>query len=222
MSQANRQRNDSPKTIRRFYAFTLTPAARASVSGAMEKLKSVIDSAQIRWTNPADLHITALFLGDFPPDKLSLFIKAGEAASANCSSFPMSIGRFGCFPESPCLTPDATPVRVVWIGGMEPPERPASQIAVKLRENLMGIQLDLKPFKAHITLGYVKERANHADIRKAIIHLPQPDCGQMPVESLSLMQTVPQSLRNNNSDGVSNSKIAMRRYNVVQTFPLAR
>lgn len=209
-----RMNNDQNKnlSIRLFYAFTLSDNVRASIVRAGDTLKQVIAPGQIRWTHPDDLHITALFLGNFPSDKLSLFTETGEHIAANFSPFYLSIGGYGCFP-------DRGGVRVVWVGGKEAADQTATKIAAKLRQSLPGIKLDQKPFKPHVTLGYAKDNANSNEIRSSAQNLPQPECGRMLIDSIVLMETQPLENRTR-KPGENAPKAGMKRYNIVQTFPL--
>lgn len=189
--------------MRLFYAITLSDQVRDGVALAQSSLRKAAAGSGVRWTNSGDLHITVLFLGDHPNIRLPEFIEAGNVAAAETSPFELITRSYGTFP-------DAGPTRVVWVGMSEPPARPATALALRLRQLLPAYALDPKPFRPHITLGYIRPRGEYATLLAALSSADPPGSLALPVHSLALMQTISETER---------PKSGGNRYNVVRLFP---
>lgn len=100
-----------------------------------------------RWVQPPQLHLTLLFLGAQPLERLPELISALERASATVPPFAWSLGRLGTFgpPSSP---------RVLWIEVRQPDNQlVALRAALEDELRALNIAFDAKPFVPHITLG---------------------------------------------------------------------
>lgn len=193
-----------PEQKRRlFFAFELSDDVRKFATEAQSTLIARIGPREVRWTQPADMHITALFLGDHPNDRLPQFEQAGATAVETTTPFDFAVGGLGRFPPS-------GPPRVLWMGGHEPAGNPASALIASLRRALADIELDKKSFKPHITLGYVKPQANRRAIEIALSGIPSTTDRTLAASRLVLMQTIPEADRR---------KSGIARYNIVQVFP---
>lgn len=121
----------------------------------IEQLGMIIDDARptadgVKWVERRNMHLTLKFLGDTPEESAPAIIGGIEAATHDCSAFPVVIEGFGGFPN-------LRKPRVLWAGisGAGP--------IIKLAENIntelagIGIEKDRKRFSPHITLGRVKK-----------------------------------------------------------------
>lgn len=196
---------DSSAKIRLFFAYELSDDVRAFTSEVQSKLITRIGPRDVRWTQPVDMHITALFLGDYPNERLPKFTAAATNAATRMNPFDFTISGLGQFPPN-------GPARVLWVGGREPEGKPASALTVLLRQELRHIELDKKPFKPHITLGYVRPDGNRRLISAALEGVPASGEHTLRVTRLVLMQTISDADRR---------KFGNARYNIVQVFPFA-
>jgi len=118
-----------------------------------------------------NLHLTLLFLGDQPADRLAEIEQAAQAVSVATQPFKLCLDRFGWFPGA----------RVVWLGGEAP--RAAAGLAAGLGEAMrgLGLNFDARPFKPHITL--------FRQVRKCP---PTPHLKPLvwPVENFSLIESI--------------------------------
>lgn len=127
--------------MRLFYAIFPPREVQAALSQAQEKLRGYKGWKPIP---PHQFHITLLFLGEQPPERLLEFSRIGHQAAASIKAFEVELGGTGYFP------PNGSP-RVWFVkargAGLEP-------FAAALQQALP----DLKsaPFKPHLTLARKK------------------------------------------------------------------
>ena len=131
--------------IRSFLAFELPPDLRGIISRvAADAGRFPLD---VRWVNPANIHLTALFIGNVPEGRIK---PMGRIAAGVCrghrpfSVSPRGMGLFGSRRHP----------RVLWIG-LEADIDRMSQFRDDLQESLsrFGIKRENRPFNAHLTLG---------------------------------------------------------------------
>jgi len=121
---------------RLFFALWPSPAIR---SGIIERRKR-IDGLSRRRVPDHNLHLTLLFLGDQPADRLDEIVAAAERLQT--SGFSLLLDRFGWFARA----------RVAWLGGCAPfaGRTLTAQLAASMRG--LGLQFDARPWAPHVTL----------------------------------------------------------------------
>ena len=110
-----------------------------------EKLRE--QSVRGNFSRPENLHLTLIFLGETPPERLGSLFSIMDGIDA--PPFEISFNRTGCFTHSQ---------KELWWVGLEPGCPGLSQleeIHAQLLENLSaaGFSFDKRPFNAHVTLG---------------------------------------------------------------------
>ena len=106
---------------------------RNALSLLQERLRSA--GVTGRYYDPADLHMTLAFIGEWPDDVTPVLPPVE-------TPFSITLSHPGVFPEA----------RVLW-AGTEPSEE-LERLAGQVRRNLerAGVPFDPKPFRPHITL----------------------------------------------------------------------
>ena len=91
--------------------------------------------------DPGNLHITLAFLGNVDANQRACAEQA--ASDIQCSSFKFTIDTAGYWPKP----------RILWLGPNEMPETLVT-LATELRDGALrcGVQMDMRPYRAHITL----------------------------------------------------------------------
>jgi 2'-5' RNA ligase len=121
---------------RLFFALWPDEGLRAAIVERRERLGAL----SRRRVPDHNLHLTLLFLGDQPADRLGDIEAAADGLSA--SPGELVLDRFGWFAGA----------RVVWLGG-EPP-RFLNVLSSRLysRISALGLSVDARPFRPHVTL----------------------------------------------------------------------
>ncbi len=148
------------QSIRAFIAFELPPVIISLLQKVQQELKLL--KLRARWVRPENIHLTLKFLGDLDPDDIDKIGAAMTGAAIDFSPITMSVRGIGVFPgiKRP---------RVIWLalGG---DIRSLLALQGRLEEKLAGVGFpkDKRSFKAHLTLGRIKQSANPAVIRQMI------------------------------------------------------
>lgn len=151
--------NDN-STIRAFIAVPLPAPVKAALQAAGEAMKLTLPSGAVRWVKPAAMHLTLRFLGETPVTSLTGISEVLNETAAGHPSFPLQLGKAGCFPN--CRRP-----RVLWIGVL-PGGGAASDALLNLKTDIdlalqrFGWEPEAKSFHPHLTIGRIKNPANLA------------------------------------------------------------
>lgn len=138
-------------TIRAFIAVPLSDEVKRSLGDVARALAGPIPRGAVRWVRPEQIHLTLVFLGDTPTDQLPAVRRGMDVAAKGHSPFTLHLGDLGCFPNS-------RRPRVIWIGLAGEVSRLASlQTALDAQLPALGRSPEHKPFRAHLTLGRVKD-----------------------------------------------------------------
>ena len=148
------------ETIRTFIAFELPPAVISLLQKVQQDLERL--KIQARWVRPANIHLTLKFLGDINPDHIDKIGTAMAGAASDFSPVTLFVRGIGVFPgiKRP---------RVIWVG-LGGDIRSLLAFQSRLEEKLAGAEFpkDKRSFKAHLTLGRIKQAPNPAVIRQMI------------------------------------------------------
>lgn len=174
----------SGEMIRSFIAVHASEAASRELERLLTRLSPL---ARLRWVNRQQLHITLKFLGERSPE---LTVKVLDALSSiTFNPFDIELDRAGVFPNmrSP---------RVLWLGCGRSSENPLSggakelaALAARVDEALskIGIEREVRPFKAHMTLARCNGEPLPDALEKALADVPK---FSWTCSSMSLMRSV--------------------------------
>ena len=112
--------------------------------------RMVQDLPNLRWVDPAGIHLTLAFLGELTDEQVAKAIESSEAAAQQVSPFEYRLSGLGIFgsPRQP---------RVIWMGIEE-----LSGKLIKLHRALnrelrqRRFEVEKRPFSPHLTLSRVK------------------------------------------------------------------
>ncbi len=125
---------------------------------------------EARWVKPANIHLTLKFLGETDPAAGEAIQGAMQAAVVSQAPLELSLGALGGFPN-------LSRPRVLWqaVGG-EGERLRAVQQALDARLALCGFDPEARPFRAHLTIGRIRnprrQRAVDAAIARRMQDLP--------------------------------------------------
>lgn len=146
------------ESIRAFIAIDLSEEARAVLADVSETLAARVPQGAVKWVPPQNMHLTLRFLGNTPVAKLDALYAALDRTVAGHEPFSLRLDKVGCFPN------ERRP-RVVWVGVQGDTDK-AEALRRDIDEMLapMGWEPEGRPFRAHLTLGRVKDRGAELDL----------------------------------------------------------
>lgn len=139
--------------MRLFIALHLPDAVREELGAAQSKLRA----HPVRWVDPAAMHLTLQFLGEAGAD-LAASLLAGLGAIA-APAIHLRLGPLGAFPNP-------RRARVVWAAVLGDTAALAElQRAVLAVTRPLGFPPEERRFRAHLTLGRVRQEARPEQLR---------------------------------------------------------
>ncbi|GIV04771.1 MAG: RNA 2',3'-cyclic phosphodiesterase [Fimbriimonadales bacterium] len=171
--------------MRLFIAALITEEVRRSLARTQTALQQAAPDRALRWVAPENYHITLLFLGEQPEERMPTIVQAMESAAAGVAPFKVGVQGLGVFPNWNRPT-------VLWAGVSEGTAE-LTRIANALEQRLLPAPTG-KAFHPHITLARLKTPCRDADSLKKRLHdavqrlLPAP-FGAYELRTISLMQS---------------------------------
>lgn len=132
--------------MRLFLAITLPDHVRAAITRAVAPARAA--APHVRWVREESLHLTLRFLGERPATDVALLGESVQRALAPVAGFTATIRDAGAFPNF-------RRPRAVWLG-MHPRDTFGALVR-RLEATLaaLGIAVENRPFRPHVTLGRV-------------------------------------------------------------------
>ncbi len=154
--------------MRTFIAFKPPEGIARRIDRLQTRLRA--EGLEVRWVKPANIHLTLKFLGETDPAAGKAIQGAMQAAVADQAPLELALGGLGGFPK--LFRP-----RVLWQAVAGECERlGAIQQALEDRLALHGFEREKRPFRAHLTIGRVRNpkrwRAAQTEIAKRMQDLP--------------------------------------------------
>lgn len=134
--------------MRLFLAINLTPQVRREVSAATAVLRQCAPHAS--WVDESLLHLTLKFLGEQPDDRVDDIQAAVARVAGRHRELVMALGGIGAFPNF-------RRARVVWMGIAQEARLELLHHDVEVEYEKMGIEVEGRPFRPHLTLARVKQ-----------------------------------------------------------------
>ncbi len=168
--------------IRVFTALEIGKAVRERLTDVQHHLRK--SEAKVSWVLPENMHVTMVFLGDTYGLIVRALAEALTPLSAELTACDFEVAGLGYFGSrrSP---------HVIWAGLRETPG-PLHGLyrTVHTTVERLGLKLDQRPFKAHITLGRVRS-ARHADTLLPMLDKFRDTCfGVTEADRLLIMRSI--------------------------------
>jgi len=161
--------------------FTGIPLA-AEITGSLERLLNRLrPTAPLHWSRSDNLHITTRFIGEWREDRLEE-LKSALSAVPVPQPFAIAVRGLGWFPN-----PHAP--RVFWAGVEAPPALVGLAKAIESALAGIGVAMEDRPFRPHLTLARVKDPRRAAPVRAAVAKLESTDFGAFEARSYRLYQS---------------------------------
>lgn len=171
----------SDLTIRAFIAIEIPDEVRVALDHVLSRLRRT--GAHVSWVRPENIHLTLVFLGDVPSDRIPDIQYELDRVATSASAFEMMVEGVGSFgsPKAP---------RVIWAGVTE-----SSGSLIALQRDLaaalraLGIPVESRPFHAHLTLGRMRSRRGAAALTSALSSASVTVHGLVRVDRVSLFES---------------------------------
>lgn len=142
--------------LRLFIALPLPPELERRLGEIIDAFKP--RSKAVKWSKPGNIHLTLKFLGDTDEKLVPEIGRALDHIAARTGEIKAVIDDLGGFPN-------LKRPRVIWAGsslGIEPAGKVARDVDLSLRQ--LGFDKEKRPFKAHLTLGRVRQGKSIDDL----------------------------------------------------------
>lgn len=140
--------------MRLFLAVELDEAVRRAAGRVAAELSRALGAdgrTNVAWVRPENMHLTIRFLGEMPAGAVPPLREALDVPLAT-RAFELRLAGLGAFPPR-------GPARVIWLGVLEGHDDLAAvHREVEDRLAALGLGRDDRPFRAHLTLGRVRNR----------------------------------------------------------------
>ena len=160
--------------VRAFVAIRLDDAVRDALSFAIGHARSC--PARVAWVPAGNLHLSVVFLGNVPRGMVERLASTLDEAVAGVGPFCARVKGVGIFGR-----------RVVWAGAEAPAALFVAHRRVVEGVARLGVQVDNRPYRPHITLGRIKSGAG--DLAGMLRNLGSPDFGALTVNEVTLMRS---------------------------------
>jgi 2'-5' RNA ligase len=170
------------QSIRAFIAIELPESVKALLDQVQQELKSL--RLKAKWVRTENIHLTLKFLGDIDAGDIDYIGGAMADAAADCGPLALKIGGIGFFPgiKRP---------RVVWVGlGGEIPDLLNLQRNLEDRLATVGFAKGKRSFKAHLTLGRIRQAANPDTVRRILKEYIELGDHQFIADRITLIKSV--------------------------------
>jgi 2'-5' RNA ligase len=149
--------------MRAFIAIELPLEIKNNLAKIQGKLKTTLP--EINWVKPPHLHLSLKFLGEISLKQLESTRKMITEIIRTAFPFEIKLETLGVFP-------DCRRTRIIWIGTNQTP-RQLKQLVDQLEAKLLKIGLPEKqhPFRAHITLGRIKNPFVPEDLARKLLKI---------------------------------------------------
>ena len=140
--------SDSPR-LRLFIALPLPSEVEQKLGQIVEELRP--HGGNVKWAKPGNIHLTVKFLGDTDENLVSKISQAIDGVATRSSAASAVIDTLGGFPN-------LKRPRVIWAGaseGIESAGKIAREVDLAMRQ--LRFEKEKRPFKAHLTLGRVRQ-----------------------------------------------------------------
>jgi 2'-5' RNA ligase len=142
--------------MRLFLAINPPVEIRRGVWDAAAPLRAV--APELSWVPEPRIHMTLKFLGEQPDEGLAPLVTAVERVASTHAAPVARVEGVGAFPNF-------RRPRVVWIGVTPEPRVELLHHDIEIALAAIGFEMEGRPFRPHLTLARVPERATAEQLR---------------------------------------------------------
>ncbi|HNX90868.1 MAG TPA: RNA 2',3'-cyclic phosphodiesterase [Candidatus Omnitrophota bacterium] len=150
--------NNEKDCIRSFIAIDISEEAKKELTRVQGILKK--SGADVKWAEPASVHMTLKFLGNIPVKSISAISERLKNLASVTPKFSITLHELGVFPKWDLA-------KVLWVG-VDKGENALKMLAGKVEEEMLlqGFDKETRVFKSHITIGRFRSSKHIHDLKK--------------------------------------------------------
>jgi 2'-5' RNA ligase len=169
--------------MRLFAAIDIDEGVRQGIAGVQKRLKEQLNLSgrQVKWVEPAQIHLTVKFLGEVRDDQITRVCDTLRRTSEHFSSFDFEVRGLGAFGH---------PARVVWAGISPCPALIALQRELEAQFEKLGWERENRPFEGHLTVCRVKNAKAGDQLAQAAQTYENEIFGQVSASEVVLYQSI--------------------------------
>jgi RNA 2',3'-cyclic 3'-phosphodiesterase len=133
--------------VRLFLAINLPAAAKREIAAATATLRDC--APDLTWVGEPLVHLTLKFLGEQPADRMDEIQSVVAGVAGRHRELVMGVGGVSAFPNF-------RRARVVWMGVAQEPRLELLHHDIEVACDALGIEVEGRPFRPHLTLARVK------------------------------------------------------------------
>lgn len=147
---------------RTFIALEMQAAVQRNLEAVIRQAERLLPD--VRWVDPASIHLTLAFLGELDEKQLAQATQAAQEAAKRSANFSYQLGSMGIF--GTIQRP-----RVIWVG-IEEPSGALLRLHGALKQELerRDFETEARPFSPHLTLARIKDPL-HSDEQQQLQRL---------------------------------------------------
>jgi RNA 2',3'-cyclic 3'-phosphodiesterase len=165
--------------MRLFTGIDVPYQMRRNLELLLELLKP---KARIAWSPLANLHVTTKFVGEWPDARLEELKEALRGVAAPAGKMKIGIRGLGWFPNP-------HHPRVLYVAVQAGPELAELARATGEACAALGIEVEAKEYRPHLTLARIRTEEPLVELKRAIAQLPSDDFGGWTAEAFHLYQS---------------------------------
>jgi 2'-5' RNA ligase len=157
--------------------------ADESFLSLISTFKSRLGDESIKWVSIDNIHITLAFLGDTEDEQITILSKMLMSKCDGSGKFEILIKGAGVFKS-------LNDPRIIWTG-IEPSEKLSHLNGlIKIGLTEMGIRMEERPFKPHLTLGRIKLLKPGNNLKEVIEKFRETEIQKVPVNEVILYESI--------------------------------
>ena len=149
----------------------------------MSSARALLGNENIKWVDPAGIHITLAFLGDTSADRIRILDGMLRERCAGFGDFDFVLSGTGVFGSK-------SDPRVIWIGVSQAERLHAlyELVSVGLRET--GFANEDRKFRPHLTIGRIKSVSDPERLRSVLRRYDGHEFQKVIVKELILFESI--------------------------------
>jgi 2'-5' RNA ligase len=149
----------------------------------LSSFKSGLSEDMIKWTNPENTHITLAFLGDTEEKTIKDIVSMLKDKCEGSGKFELIIKGSGVFRN-------LTDPRIIWTGIEQSEKLSHLNDIITTGLKRLGINLEDRPFKPHLTIGRVKHINDKRKLKALIEQFQNSEIQKVPINEVILYESV--------------------------------